>query len=313
MIDNRTSDIIWEIKAIAIYSVFYAHLVWTGDSIVGRTIYESIGCIGVPIFMIIAGFFDLKSHSLMKKRMQRLLIPLLVWGTCTFVIRFFTDTIKVSLDGIVQDWFKWIYGCDTWYYFIPVLLWCQLLSRCFTSKFLLILGISSMLLTSFGVIPYNRIFTPYNNPLNLLVYFVLGREFSSRNVENVSFNIVWVVVSSVFVVLFLTIFQIPYYWNIFTPLFTIGIISILFCLLSHIQVTPLLVKIGKLSFVLYLCHMQIAQVLSTRIYSLMGGGVFANIIKVPIALIIILLLVISVEKVLLFIKFGKALSWLGYR
>ena len=74
MID-QSSNAFWEIKAFAILTVFYAHLVWTGMPDAGHTVYESIGCIGVPLFMLMAGFFDAKSKASLSDHMPSEHIP----------------------------------------------------------------------------------------------------------------------------------------------------------------------------------------------------------------------------------------------
>ena len=175
MINSKSSATFWQIKAFAIYSVFYAHLEWSGEPVAGHIIYKSIGCIGVPLFMLMAGYFDGKSKASMSQKAKRLLIPLLIWGSLTYCLKLLLDPSK-GMASHILDYLKWVYGCGTWYYFIAVLFWCQLLVRFVNGWGLALLGVGSMIMTSIDVVPYNEIITPYNNPFNFIIYFVIGRE-----------------------------------------------------------------------------------------------------------------------------------------
>ncbi len=308
----KTSNVFWEIKALAILSVFYAHLVWEGDWETGIAIYESIGCLGVPLFMLMAGFFDAKSRTPLRERLIKLFIPLFIWGTLTFILKFYLDPLY-TFSTFPSDFPKWIYGCGSWYYFIPVLFWCLLLVRYINCWVLLIVGIVSMILSYMEIIPYNDYFTPYTNPFNYIAYFLMGREYRLRKGDDIIVPRI-ILILSVFVTIgFIFLFKIPKYWNPFTLLFTIAIFLIFWSILYKIPQNKLIVKIGKLSMVLYLCHLQIAQALATRICAYLGGGVIANVIKVPVVFFIVVALVYSLELVLTKMKLEKLKLWLGYK
>lgn len=310
MIDSRSSNIFWTIKAIAIISVFYAHLEWEGDT-VGFEIYRSIGCLGVPLFMIMAGFFDAKSKATFGKRFKRLFIPLLIWGSVTFCINVYK--IHIPLELFPKEYLKWIYGCGTWYYFIPVLFWCQLLVR-FTNKWVLVFcGLTSMILTSLDIIPINEYLTPYSNPFNLIIYFIIGREYRQLRGDMIPLSHKIAVLSVICVAAFLFIFKTPLYWNVFTPIFAVSFFYLLWYSLSHLSESKLFVKIGKISMVLYLCHMQIAQSIAGHFCNLTGGGIIGNVLKVPIAFIIVVGLVCALERFLTYKKCDRMLLWLGYK
>lgn len=312
MIDKHTSETFWGVKAFAIFTIFYAHLVWTGDSLVGKTVYESIGCIGVPLFMLMAGYFDAKSTSSLKRKVSRLFVPLLVWGTVTYCIKMALSPIP--LYTVPFDWFKWVYGCGTWYYFIPVLFWCQLLSKYINNLLLAVIGLISMVLTHIDIIPYNELFTPYTNPFNLIVYFIAGRIFREKRGDNVHFHKSLVILSPIVIIAFLSVFYIPYYWNVLSVIYAIALFIMVWTILNNTSVVnKTLVKLGKISMVVYLFHMQIAQGLSNQLYSLTGGGNLSNIIKVPVAFIFVIAFVLILEWFLKKAKHEKALSWLGYR
>ncbi len=312
MIDKKSSNAFWEIKAFAILTVFYAHLVWTGMPDAGHTIYESIGCIGVPLFMLMAGFFDAKSRSSLADKIKRLFVPLLIWGTVTFCLRLLIDPMSDS-SVLSVEYLKWVYGCGTWYYFIAVLFWCQVLVRFINEWVLVLFGVISMILTSMDLIPYNEILTPYNNPFNLILYFLIGRAYRLRKGDEivVPAKLVWGLL--LLIMAFLAIFKIPQYWNLLTPVFTVALFGVLWYLFYRGTHHNAVVKVGKMSLVLYLCHMQIAQALATRICSLLGGAILGNIVKVPVAFFFVVGLVYLWEFLLIWTKQKKLLGWLGYR
>lgn len=317
MIDNKSSDCFWCIKAFSILTIFYAHCGWTGDSVTGKVIYESIGSFGVPLFMLISGFFDAKSHASIVEKIKRLFIPLVLWGALTYCIRLYC-LVRLHIDptqdhGIFLGFIKWIYGCSTWYYFIAVLFWCQLLVRGVNVWLLAVLGVCSMILTSMDIIPYNEIFTPYNNPFNLIVYFIIGRVYRLRKGDEIVVSPVAACASAFFVVVFLLIFKIPYYWNPMTPLFTIALFALLWFIFYRDDHYNATIKLGKLSMVIYLCHMQFAQALASRVCSFLGGGFLGNIVKVPIAIVFVVALVYLLEMLLIKTNQNKILRCLGYR
>jgi hypothetical protein len=215
--------------------------------------------------------------------------------------------------ALIVEYLKWVYGCGTWYYFIAVLFWCQVLVRYVNDWVLVLLGICSMILTSMDMIPFNEFFTPYNNPLNFIIYFIIGRTYRLHKGDEitVSTKIVWG--SLLFVMAFLFIFKIPQYWNLLTPVFAVALLAVLWFFFYRDAHHNAIVKVGKMSMVLYLCHMQIAQTLATRICSLLGGAILGNIVKVPVAFIIVVGLVYLLELFLIKTKQEKLLGWLGYR
>lgn len=85
-ISSVESDRIWELKAIAIFTVFFAHMPWSDGNPVMHKIYCLIGIIGVPSFLFLSGYLDAESKSSFPKRLKKLLVPLLIWATLTFVV-----------------------------------------------------------------------------------------------------------------------------------------------------------------------------------------------------------------------------------
>lgn len=310
MIDSRSSNIFWTLKAIAIVSVFYAHLEWQGDS-VGFDIYRSIGCVGVPLFMLMAGFFDARSKASLTEKIKRLFLPLLIWGTLTFLINIYK--LQIPIETCLKEYLKWLYGCGTWYYFIPVLFWCQLLVRYVNKWGLAICGLISMLLTHLDVIPINEYLTPYSNPFNLILYFLIGREYRLKKGDIIPLSSKTVVIAVFVLWLFIIIFKTPLYWNVLTPVFSVSLFYFLWFVLNYLPESKSIVKVGKISFVLYLCHMQIAQSIAGHFCNMSGGAVWGNLLKVPIAFICVVIMVLALERILKYKECNKMLLWLGYK
>lgn len=119
----KFSDTAYIMKGLAILSVIFAHCVYDDPNIQrGSSI---IGTIGVPVFLVLSAiFFDTKesSRSLIQKKLQRLILPWILWGTVTYIISCLSNNSPSIFGGI-----KWIFGNYTWLYFVPVLLICFIL------------------------------------------------------------------------------------------------------------------------------------------------------------------------------------------
>ena len=157
-------------------------------------LFGIIGLVGVPVFLLMAGYFDYGSKTPLPKKAYRTFIPLLIWGTITFLLHIF----KTPEEAHLKDYLMWMYGCGSWLYFVPVLFWCQLLLRLLGKDWVWILvGLVSTSLSIFDVIPYNVVFTPYVNPFNFIIYFCIGRLFRKYDLVDIIIKkpLVWMAVS----------------------------------------------------------------------------------------------------------------------
>lgn len=254
-ISTKQSNTFWQLKAFAIFTVFFAHMpahIIKGSSILVNT-FDVIGMFGVPLFILIAGYFDYSSKSSLIKKTKNLFIPLLVWGSFTFLIHI----LKEVPSNVILDYLKWIYGCKSWLYFVPVLFWCIVLSRIFDEWICLLLGLLSTLLTSKGVLVYSDYFTVFENPLNFILYFSTGRlinrYYQGRGIE---YNYKHALLSLVIMVVFF-FYKKPTYCTPYTVIFTLASFVLSFYVFSKFD-SKLFISIGKISFVIYLCHIQIA-------------------------------------------------------
>lgn len=170
-IDKEKSDLIWRLKGIAIFTVFFAHVPYNGSCEWINYGYNLLGMLGVPAFLVLSGYFDFKSSTTLNKTAKSLFFPVLIWGLLSYVLAHYL-TIK-SIHHQLVDIFKWLYGCGSWLYFVPVLFWCKILSHLFSryTRLLFAFSLISIYMTCEDIVPYNEYFTPYTNPFNFYVYF----------------------------------------------------------------------------------------------------------------------------------------------
>ena len=136
-----------------------------------------------------------------------------------------------------------------------------LLMRYVDKRILILICLLSIGLSQYKIIPYNKVFTYYINPFNFLIYMIIGsylKDYLRRDKYSILFF---------FLGLSMILFSIlcgsfgekkmPVYFNYSCIPFAVGVLFIFSYLLQRISI-PILIKIGKYSFVIYLFHMQIA-------------------------------------------------------
>ena len=172
-VDKNTSETVWRLKGFFIFTVIFAHIPLHGGGILA-SICKYIGVVGVPSFLMMSGYFDFGSKRTLAYRLKNLLIPLVIWGSITYIIQLLATHEAVSPLRMFAAWLKWTFGSGTWLYFVPVLCLCIILAR-FVNKWILL----ALALISTGLGPdiviYNDVLTPYLNPFNFIFYFLIGR------------------------------------------------------------------------------------------------------------------------------------------
>lgn len=271
-------------------------------------LFNIMGLVGVPIFLMLAGYFEYCSKTSLSKKVNRTLIPLMIWGTLTFLLHIF----KTQEEAHLKDYLMWIYGCGSWLYFVPVLLWCQIMLRLLDKDWIWILvGFVSTSLSVFDIIPYNFVFTPYVNPFNFIIYFCAGRLIRKYHfIDFISDKpLVWTAVSILVMTLFLIITE-PLYWTPWTWVFSVALFCFLYLLFN--KCTPnWLIQIGMMSYVIYLCHMQIAGFIHFSFSFLWGTPL--EIVKVFVAFAMVCLFCYFLKFVLKRFGFVKLINLLGFR
>lgn len=183
----------------------------------------------------------------------------------------------------------------------------MVLSKYCNNYLLIVLSIISIAL-SWSYIPHNEIITRYLNPFNFVLYFELGKIAREKNMQ-IKNNIA-TALGSLLVLTMIGIFwpsSEPSYFSILCIPF---VIAVFIFMDSCLRLFPLrfFVPVGKYSFVIYLCHIQLAGIVNGRLHG------WLELVKVPIAFMITCVFVISIKIVLERInKDGKCLEWLGYR
>lgn len=79
-IGNEKSNLIWRLKGIAIFTVFFAHMPYSGSHEWLSYTYNLLGMLGVPTFLMLSGFFDYKSSTSLSATARNLFVPVLILG-----------------------------------------------------------------------------------------------------------------------------------------------------------------------------------------------------------------------------------------
>ena len=260
-IAKQESNAIWSIKALALLSVFFAHMPWSDKDSVMYVIYSFIGIIGVPIFLFLSGYLSVSSHKSLWQQTKFLIIPLLTYASITYIISFVINhRWDTSIDKIIIQYFRWVIGSGSIYYFIPVLLFCRFTSKYIADWILIIVSTISILLSQ-DYLPHNEIFTRYLNPFNFIVYYSIGRVVRLYSISLMGGA--KLLLSAVILVISIIVWKgIPTYFNILCIPFSLSILVILYDFFNK-KNSVILISIGKISFVVYLIHIQIAGIINS--------------------------------------------------
>ena len=306
VISKQQSNAFWEIKAFAIFTVFFAHMPVLSDNIPHIAyFFEVAGVVGVPMFMMMSGFFNLHSTTPLGKTFLRLFVPLLIWGSVCFTLHI----IKTPTDTIVVDWIKFVMGSKSVFYFVPMLFCCILLVHYVNDWFLLLLGVLSQVLSSLQTLfPYGDVWTVNLNPFNFTVYFCLGRLIRKYWGGRVSYKFLVPIclICSIVFPLFIT----PSYENPFIVAVAFSVMILTYGLFINYK-NKWLIEIGKMSFVIYLCHIQIAGFIQALYRPL--WGTWLELTKVFVAFFIVCVFCFALKSVLVQFKLEKVTRYLGFR
>ncbi len=274
--DKRISDNIYKAKFFAIISVICAHCCSVSNEhsvadVFTSRILNSIGTVGVGVFMLISGYLLYNTKRNFKNffisKIKGIIIP---WIFCGSIVYFYVKLRKGGIDFL--GWIKWILGVDTYLYYLTVLfllyLLCYFVRKNSTAKYVLMfMSVLSNIFTSFGNITF---ISPYLNPLNFLFFFVLGLICAEKNLIERVFDFSKKMFPYTTIVYFLTISVLAYfeinvtYFKIFyLPLEVLAIISVLgISDVLNVSYRFKIFDIGKLSFSIYLLHMPVAGIVA---------------------------------------------------
>lgn len=281
-IDHESSSQIWVLKALAVMSIFFAHMPLNHNYPTWLVLlYQMFGLIGVPTFFILSGFLFKKNGSSWGHKVKRLFIPVILWGTVTYIMH----CIPADTNFALSAWAGWVLGSNTYLYFVWVLFFIMILYSLYDNPWVWIcIGIVSILLTQTRLISYTSFWTPYMNPFNFIAYFSAGVLLRRREWWNLRSSNVWMLCVMVIVVLTYLVavkFDLEWYFNLHTFIVRLFGALFLISLVSKLKVSsPKLVYVGKVSFVIYLVHMPVASTIN-KIMSIMPP--YAEFIKLLMA------------------------------
>lgn len=307
---------IWLIKIIAVFTIFFAHMpvsqltldMGEGYNWLVR-LYDFLGIAGVPTFFFLSGYLYKKSSLL--RRAQFLFIPLIILGSVTFTIHCLNHHLPLDFGSL----FLWLIGSNCYLYFVPVLFWITLLYHICPKDWLWVgLGIASVLLSHYKLIPYTPTITVYMNPLNFIIYFAVGHLVRQHNLWNLIHNPVLLIgsiliLSGSYIARVFTPVSYFHFWAIFVSFSFI----VLFVYLTNFmtKIRPGLIAWGECTYVIYLIHMPIAGAINTILTPFLSGPF--EFLKVVIAFLVVSGVVLLGRKTLDFIKFKPLSVSLGYR
>ncbi len=273
MIEERTSNIIYILKAFAIISVVCAHISLVPETFSDASVYvncilNEIGAIGVGIFFVVAGYLFGKQivqnsfADFIKKKAKTIGIPWVISSTLVYMY------ISIRKGGTILGWVISTLGYMSSYWYLTV--FCILSVLFFFIKksendklFALLLAAMAMisvLMRAKGIIPQDC-FGVYLNIFNWGIFFSIGYlycKIDKYNWNSVKSRIISIVLTVMVlgILLGLPILKIDkfsYFSYIYIPI-EIAIIYILVELANSLSFKEckILKLIGKLSFSIYL-------------------------------------------------------------
>ena len=275
---EERSKQIWVFRFWAILSVCCAHMPMnvqpgTIDFYLDRVL-GMYGMLGVGGFFICSGYFfsakKARSLTYWKKRIRNLIAPWLLLGAMTRIWTNYTGGIR----PVIKDYLPWIIGKGTWMYFVPVLLELTVIFTICKRKWMIytigILSLCSNLSVVLGH-GYGYYFTPYMNPFNWAIFFVLGMCWKEK--ENLLQGYQLEIFGVAFIVFFITmVAQLSlnlsaYYWTWLSIPFEISGIILLFGISFVLRNCRLLRDIGQNTMFIFMIHMIMCGVVVNHVSS----------------------------------------------
>lgn len=297
---KQISNALYILSAIAMLSVIMAHCVYSNPDV--QIISDMLGTIGVPLFLIKGGYYYKKSETFSvfaKKKIKRIVVPWAIWG-------FFTYLLHVIRDGVFSfvSLTAWIIGYKTWLYYVPVLLICYLIFRISTKKVFCIIvatiGLILYYLNVFGYI-YFPFITDCQNVFNWISFFSLGVLLQNNSTIPYIYKKRKILLGfALGISVFLGILYLHYcktniikpsYWTLFSIPFELSCFfsTLLICFNCASVRCPLLIGLGKNTYIIFFAHMQIGinivNLIFFQIWNKNDFLAFAMLILRPLAVL----------------------------
>ena len=159
---------------------------------------------------------------------------------------------------ILQGYRSWVLGQGTWMYFVPVLVELTLCKNKIAIYVIAAISLCSNILVILGY-GYYSAFTPYMNPFNWVVFFVLGLVWKEKE-QTIEKNkkmiqAIALVIFIIATVLYLLSGKDGYYWNWFSIPFEISGIVLLLTISFFLRNCKLLQHVGKNTLFIFMVHM----------------------------------------------------------
>lgn len=299
-INDLTARYIYNLKALAIISVIFAHCPYGGSSEYIKCLYNNIGTFGVPIFFFLSGIlYNTSKYSfreLVLKKLKTIVIP---WIFCGTVVYFYVGFRKGGIGFF--SWMQFIIGDGSYLYFMTMLVICMLIyywiNKSNACKVLIAISLLNYLVQY--IVGYEFV-NQYINPLNWIGYFGIGvyiRKYKDINsfFENIT-NKKTVYLLSMIVMLSITvIIKINItYWHAMYLIYEI----ILFCgvtSLSSMINNKYMYMVGKYSFTIYLTHMPFVGLTNILEQILSENRYISNMVFIFRPIIVVLLTMVFIK------------------
>ncbi len=260
-------------KAFAILLVVCAHCVY-GNAMLNK-ITSLLGSIGVPIFLLCAGFLlnaQEDNKRFWSKKLKRIVVPWILYGVVTYFVH-----ILKHAGGSISGLALWCIGHGTWLYFPTILLIYYLLFRFFKNNafswmMIAVFFVSNLLeILKLNVIT-DWLGTPYLNIFNRIGWFATGVLISRKGwitglvkkrkvaiLTGIGAVILGALCINVQAGLLTEYCQIP---------FLLCSVYTLFGLSSLIKDNGFLRQIGSETYIIYFLHMQFGMLVANVIINL---------------------------------------------
>lgn len=316
-ISEEESKILWIIKGVALVSVFFAHTAGKYGYPSYEGLRDCLGLIGVPTFFIVSGYLFNKSANVflfIKKKIWNVIFPWFLCSSCTYVLSIILNSQNLSL----WCYIKWIFGIQTWYYFVPVLILIFILFTFFDNDWFVAVSflftILSLLLTQMFV--DEGVNCNYINVFNWIGFFALGvflRKKGTLDKLKTPLAYLFFIIAILGLVF---VDRITNYWSIQSLIFEvigfIAIVNMSYLIDRNIWISNIFQKVGKISYFVYLIHMQMVGVINSRLH--IEEIHPALILVKPLIVFIIIVFIIEIFVYLLDkLKLYKFMKYLGIR
>ena len=252
------------LRAFGIISVIFAHSNRPENLLNSERIsliYNNLGIIGVPIFLIISGFLFAKDSSNFKtflaKKIKKLIIPWLIFGTIVYLY------VTIRKGGIsMLTFYNFIIGNGSYLYFMTILMFFYLFLYRFkkSTNFLLVLFLISFFYPKINnFINLSIGINEYLNPFYFAHYFIVGifvDKYNNAFHKLIHTKSLIILSTLIFIFIFTNSFNINlHYFSINSFIFTYSLLHGIYLFAKRNSNNWILIKIGDHSYYIYLTHM----------------------------------------------------------